>query len=87
MKWPIAIVVLSVLVAASRFMVPGHDLSPAGTVEAFQHIFVGTLLLIPFACVKFPEGFVPLFDSRLRVAAFWSLVAISVLELVMFLAH
>ena len=38
------IMVMSILVIAGRFFVPGHALSWAGSYEAFAHIWVGALL-------------------------------------------
>lgn len=38
------IVTLSVLIGAGRAFVPGHELSLAGSYEAFAHIWVGVLI-------------------------------------------
>ncbi len=38
------LIVLSFVLAAARFFVPGHPLSLAGTYEAFAHLFVGGLI-------------------------------------------
>jgi hypothetical protein len=42
----VIIVVLSVLVGAGRFTVPGHGLTYAGSYEAFAHIWVGALIVL-----------------------------------------
>lgn len=67
-----AIIVLgSILIGVGRFYIPGHDLSLAGTYEAFAHIFVGFLIAQCF----YSE----------RQLAITCLVILTVLETVMFL--
>jgi drug/metabolite transporter (DMT)-like permease len=73
----LAIVVSSILVGAGRFCVPGHDLSPAGTYEAFAHIWVGSMLTASFLCWDRCAG---------KMAAVF-LVLLTVLETVMFLCR
>jgi hypothetical protein len=38
------VILISILVFTGRMLVPGHDLSWAGTYEAFAHIWVGYLI-------------------------------------------
>jgi hypothetical protein len=63
----------SLLAGLGRFAVRGHDLSPAGSYEAFAHIWVGFLMGL---------GLLP---SGVRREAWVALGVISALELVMFL--
>lgn len=37
-------ILLAVIVTGGRFFVPGHNLSLAGSYEAFAHLFVGGLI-------------------------------------------
>lgn len=69
------IALLSLLVAFGRFLIPGHELSPAGTYEALAHIWVGVLLVLAIQ-----KGQVH------QKAAIFSLVLITALETVMFAA-
>ncbi len=73
------IIVISLLVAIGRFLIPGHDLSWPGTYEAFAHIWVGLLIGM---CI----GSVRLGTWRVAICQvpFWCLVSITVLETVMF---
>lgn len=51
MEWLIFVLCLvSVLVGAGRFTVPGHGASWPGTYEALAHVWVG--VLIALACVR-----------------------------------
>jgi hypothetical protein len=43
---PWFLIVISVLMIFGRATVPGHDLSYAGSYEAFAHIWVGVLLTL-----------------------------------------
>jgi hypothetical protein len=49
----ISLAVSSLLIALGRFTVPGHELSWAGTYEAFAHIWVGILLTLGFYGCRF----------------------------------
>lgn len=71
------IVLLSLVTGVLRFAIPGHGLSWPGTYEAFAHIWVGALLVLIIVHWKQKEG-------KLALAC---LLAITVLELVMFLAR
>jgi uncharacterized membrane protein AbrB (regulator of aidB expression) len=44
MKSFAALLLLTVLVALGRFLVPGHNATLPGTYEAFAHIWVGVLI-------------------------------------------
>lgn len=70
------IVAISVLIGVGRFLIPGHNLSWAGTYEAFAHIWIGALLVFCFQH-DFNR------PSR-RALAWYSLVILTVLESVMF---
>lgn len=72
MKW--LLIGLSAAVAVGRFLVPGHGLSAAGTYEALAHIVVGFLLALSL-------------DRRTRWPALGLVIALSLLELVKFLAR
>jgi hypothetical protein len=65
------LLLISCLVGFGRFLVPGHDASWPGTYEAFAHIWVGVLLAWSF---------------QKRRRAIVSLVALSALETLMFVA-
>jgi hypothetical protein len=67
-----AIFVGSFSVGASRFLVPTHGLSFAGSYEAFAHIWVGILIAL-------------LFVKPFRLSAGVALAIITTLEIVMFL--
>lgn len=71
----LVILIASVGIAIGRLLIPGHDVSWPGTYEALAHIFVGMLL---YACFTEPE-------KHVRRFALWCLVAITVLEVVMFM--
>ncbi len=71
-------IVVSILVAVGRFFIPGHDLSWAGTYEAFAHIWVGMLLAVIIEDKL--KG-----KRILRSDPFICLVLITLLEVVMFL--
>lgn len=60
----------SLLVLVGRFLVPGHDLSWAGSYEAIAHIWVGVMLTLSW---------------RRNWFALASLVALTMVETVMFL--
>ena len=68
------IVLVSVLVAAGRFTIPGHGVSWPGTYEAMAHIWVGVLLCLGFTGSHKKEAWI-------------ALVLTSVLELVMALSR
>lgn len=76
------IIVVSVLVGLGRFLIPGHNLSWAGTYEAFAHIWVGALLVFVFERNP-PSPIIDITTER-RQWAIVSLVAITVIEGVMF---
>lgn len=38
------LVILALVIALIRFMIPSHPLSPAGSYEAAAHLFVGGLI-------------------------------------------
>lgn len=68
---------LSLLVVFGRCLVSGHGLSWAGSYEAFAHIWCGALLVLCFKC-----------ETKLRRQfAIYSLVAITLFEVVMFALH
>ncbi len=70
---PIFILVVSVLVGTARFAVPGHDVSLAGSYEAFAHIHVGFLLSM---CVQyFREGGFRTRENAERLLAIYCLIA------------
>ena len=46
MKCALLMILFSILVGAGRYAIPGHDLSWAGTYEAFAHIWVVILITI-----------------------------------------
>ena len=69
-----ALVLVSLLIAAGRFTVPGHDLSWPGSYEALAHIWVGALM----AMIVFDE-------RRWTSAAL--LVGLTALETAMFLSR
>lgn len=72
----VCIVAVSIAIGIGRLFVPGHDLSVAGSYEAFAHIWVGALLLASFTrCIEPTE----------RWVARASLATITVVEIVMFL--
>lgn len=71
------LVLSAVLAGLSRLAIPGHDLSWAGTTEAFEHIWVGAITA--FAALT------P--DRRLARLAWVCLGAATALEVVMFLAR
>lgn len=73
MTTTIWLLIVSVIVALGRFTVPGHGLSYPLTYEAFAHIFVGALIAIA------------VLRKDIRRQVILLLVAISTLELVMFL--
>jgi hypothetical protein len=65
------IVIGSFIIGAGRYAIPGHDLSLAGTYEAFAHIWVGVLITLGF--VKTPT-------VDVRVLSWVSLGVITALE-------
>ena len=67
------LLLVSTLIAIGRFTVPGHGPSWPGTYEAFAHIWVGALLVLAIQ------------RSSNRWNAILCLVAITVLEVVMFI--
>ncbi len=67
-------VAASSAVAIGRAFVPGHDLSLAGTYEAFAHIWVGALIAMIF----------DKFDKDRRFAAGLTLGLLTLLEIVAF---
>ncbi len=71
-------------VGVGRFLVPGHDLSPAGFYEAFSHIWVGIagLLWVQNARWTRIAGIPVWLDPHGYGLVFWGLAA---LELTMFL--
>ncbi len=78
MRATLTIILCALLVGAGRLTVSGHDLSWAGSYEAFSHILVGALLVVTFC---------PRFDNGQRWTAGLSLAAITALETVMFLTR
>ena len=70
--WTVAIIVASIVIGLGRFTIPGHELSYAGSYEAFAHIWVGALIVFCF-------------QSRTRLVAIACLAVITVLEIVKFL--
>lgn len=72
------IIYVSVMVGLSRFLIPGHNLSWAGAVEALAHIWIGALLVF---CFQHDPANRP---SR-RTLGWWSLGMLAILETVMFL--
>ena len=50
----VAIVLVSLAFTAWRFATPGHAVSPAGSVEALAHVWMGVLLAV--ACAKRLRG-------------------------------
>lgn len=62
--------IVSGLIGAGRFLVPGHDLTLPGTYEAFAHIWIGVLLTLSF---------------RKNWYALTLLVLLTILEVAMFL--
>lgn len=66
------IMIISLIVGLVRLIIPGHDLSWPGTYEAFAHIWVGILF-----------GFI--IADYYRKYSIWSLVVITVLEVIMFM--
>lgn len=71
------LIVISVLVGLGRFLVPGHNLSWAGTYEAVAHIWVGVLLVLCWQWCKQAKGWTPVL----------CLAAITLLEVVMFMCR
>jgi hypothetical protein len=71
----ICLIAISIVVAIGRFTVPGHGLSYPGTYEAFAHIFVGFLFAVAWL------------RKDLRWLAIMLVTAISLLELIAFLAR
>lgn len=69
------IAVLSLAVAIGRLFVPGHDLSWAGTYEAFAHIWVGALIVLAWQDRDKRQGWTSLI----------CLLGITLLETVMFM--
>lgn len=81
----ILIVLASVAVAIGRFLIPGHDLSWAGTYEAMAHIWVGVLLV--FTCSE-PYKMAFRNGEKISVNRFTAIIclaSITVLEVVMFM--
>jgi hypothetical protein len=76
----IFLLLVSVLIFAGRFFVPGHDVSWAGTYEAFAHIWVGVLLATIWWKFKRPEK-----GWEYSRVAFYALVILTIFETVMFL--
>jgi hypothetical protein len=76
------------LMVGGRFLIPGHDLSWAGTYEAVAHIWVGVLLTVAFrpgrSATSRGEG-MSLREGATRWLAGGLLVATSVFEVVMYL--
>jgi hypothetical protein len=66
------LIILSLLVAVGRFLVPGHESSWPGTYEAMAHIWVGFLIGMGFY-------------SNEKVFAWGLLLIITVLEVIMFM--
>jgi hypothetical protein len=71
----VLLLVTASLVGFGRFHVPGHDLSLAGTYEAFAHIWIGIALTL---AVVYWHSFAGKLSAVL-------LVGLTVLETVMFL--
>lgn len=69
---PVLLLLISVLVTYGRLLVPGHDLSLPGSYEAIAHIWVGFLLCLWIF-------------GPYRKSAFLTLLALTVLEVVMFM--
>jgi len=69
----ILIILVSTLIGAARFAVPGHDISMAGSYEAFAHILVGMLLVWCFQK-----------DEKIRPLAIYSLAIITIIEVLAF---
>ena len=72
------VILISLLCGIGRFFIPGHDLSLPGTYEAFAHIWVGFLLAYCIDPVL--RDFYP---DRWK-KSLWALLAITVLEGIMF---
>ena len=69
-------VAISLFFGLSRFAFDGHPVSPWGAWEAFAHIWCGFLIGVGlFGC------------RRARPWAWWSLAAISAIELGLFLVY
>lgn len=72
-RWVVAaVVIVSIAFAVGRFFIPTHGLSPAGSYEAFAHLFVGGMIGAW------------LMDRKQRLLL-WLAIAISVVELAAFL--
>jgi hypothetical protein len=69
------VLLLAIVVGVGRFCIPGHNLTIAGTYEAFAHIWVGMALVIAIGYWEIPVGKV--------CAALLGLL--TVIEIVMFL--
>lgn len=78
------LIVISVLVGLGRFLVPGHNLSWAGTYEDLAHIWVGILLILIWQRCRQSKGWQ-------RPTEGWTsaicLATITLLEVVMFMCR
>ncbi len=76
------------LMVVGRFLIPGHNLSWAGTYEAFAHIWTGVLLTVAFrpghTSTFVGEG-MTFSEGMLRWLAGGLLVATSAFEVVVYL--
>jgi hypothetical protein len=75
---PLFLIIVSVLCAAGRLVIPGHKLSWPGTYEAMAHVWVGFLLAVAIS----PRY--RTFSPKVRWLAVWMLVALTVTEVVLF---
>lgn len=79
----IIVVLLSILVGFGRFLVPGHDLSLAGSYEALAHIWVGVLITLAFFVPKTSYSY--MYEGYLTsYAAMFFLGSLTILEAIMF---